>query len=64
MEGMTIDALHISKAQHLILVGTQLIVLQANRQRIGMHDEVINAKQSLLQFARLVIVDVELAFLE
>ena len=61
---MAVDALHIGEAQHLFLVGTQLIVLQADRQRIGMHGEVSNAKQSLLQFARLVIVDVELAFLE
>ena len=51
VERMAVDALHIGEAQHLVLVLAQLVVLQSDGQRIGMHGEVADAKQGLFQFA-------------
>ena len=64
MEGMTVDAFHIGEAQHLILILAQLIVLQADRQRVGMQGKVGDAEQGLFKLSCLVVVNVELAFLE
>ena len=61
---VTIDALHIGDTQHLVLIGTQLVVLQTDGHVLAFQNEVADAEQGIHEFSCLVVVDVELAFLE
>ena len=64
MVRMAVDVFHLRDTQHFILVRAQFIILKADGQGIGMHGEVSDTEQCLLKLSRLVVVDVELAFLE
>ena len=64
VERVAVDALHLRGAQHLVLVCAQCVILKPDGQRIRMQGQVGYAEQRIFQLSRLVVVDVELAFLE